>query len=120
DLLIEDGLLRPTDCESGWLLRESTGDFEAVIAFKHGVLDQALLNIDASERPELQADFQRFCSEEAHWLDDYALFRALKAHLGGAHLLDWPDELLKRNPSAMVSAHRELADEIYESRFGQF
>src|SRR4030095_8956567 len=63
---------------------------------------------------------EQFCSEEAHWLDDYALFRALKARLGGAHLLDWPEELVQRNSSGMVSAPRELADEIYESRFGQF
>jgi len=120
DLLIEDGLLSPTDCESGWLLRESTVDFEAVIAFKHGLLDQAWLNFDASERPELQADFERFCFEEAHWLDDYALFRALKSHLGGAHLLDWPQDLLRRSPSAMARMRRDLADHINESRFGQF
>jgi len=120
DLLIDDGLLSPIDCESGWLLRESAVDFDAVIAFKHGLLDQAWLSFDAFERPELQADFERFCSEEAHWLDDYALFRALKSHLGGAHLLDWPQDLLRRTPSTMARMRRDLADHINESRFGQF
>jgi 4-alpha-glucanotransferase len=120
DLLIEEGLLRPKDCESGRHLEKSVVDFEAVIAFKHGLLDQAWLNFDSSASPELQADFERFCSEEAHWLDDYALFRALKAHLGGASLLDWPEDLRRRSPSAMTHARRDLADHINESRFGQF
>ena len=84
------------------------------------MLDQAWRNFDASARPELRADFERFCSEEAHWLDDYALFRALKARLRGADLLDWPEDLLRRNPSALARARRDLADEINESRFGQF
>ena len=120
DLLIEDGLLSPTDCESGRRLPKSAVDFDAVIAFKHRLLDQAWRNFDSSARPELRADFERFCSEEAHWLDDYALFRALKARLGGADLLDWPEDLLRRSPSAMARARRDLADEINESRFGQF
>jgi 4-alpha-glucanotransferase len=120
DWLIEDGLLSPSDCEEGRRLRKSEVDFDAVIAFKHRLLDQAWRNVDPSAHSPLWEDFERFCSKEAYWLDDYALFRALKGRLGGAHLLDWPEDLLKRNPSALASARRELADEIYASRFGQF
>jgi 4-alpha-glucanotransferase len=120
DLLIEDGLLSPTDCESGRRLPKSAVDFDAVIAFKHRLLDQAWRNSDSSARPELRADFERFCSEEARWLDDYALFRALKAPLGGASFLDWPDDLRRRSPSALARARRDLADQINENRFGQF
>jgi len=120
DLLIEDGLLSPTDCEAGRHLPKNAVDFDAVIAFKHRLRDQAWHNFDSSARPELRADFERFCSEEAHWLDDYALFRALKARLGGANLLDWPDDLRRRSPSAMARARRDLADRINESGFGQF
>ncbi len=120
DLLIEDGLLSPTDCEPGRYLPKSAVDFDTVIAFKHRLLDQAWHNFDSSARPELRADFERFCSEQAHWLDDYALFRALKLRLGGADLLDWPDDLRRRSPSAMARARCDLADRINESRIGQF
>ena len=120
DLLIEDGLLSPSDCEEGRGFSGSAVDFDAVIAFKHRLLDQAWRNFDSSARPEPRADFERFCSEEAHWLDDYALFRALKGRLGGAHILGWPEDLLKRSPSAMARARRDLADEINKGRFGQF
>ncbi len=120
DLLIEDGLLSPKDREAGLRLPKSAVDFDAVIFFKHRLLNQAWRNFDASARPKLKADFERFCSEAAHWLDDYALFRALKARLGGTDFLDWPEDLIRRNPSALVRARRDLADEINESRFGQF
>ena len=120
DLLIEDGLLFPSDCEAGRRLPKRAVDFDAVIAFKHRLLDQAWRNFDSTAHSQLWKEFGRFCSEEAHWLDDYALFRALKARLGGAYLLDWPEELLKRNPSALASARRDLADQINANRFGQF
>jgi len=120
DLLIEDGLLSPSDCESGRRLPKSMVDFDAVIAFKHRMLDQAWRNFDSSARPELKADFERFCSEEAHWLDDYALFRAFKARLGGAHFLDWPQELVRRDSSALARARYNLAEEIEKGLFGQF
>jgi 4-alpha-glucanotransferase len=120
DLLIEDGLIRPSDCEAGRRLPKNTVDFEAIIAFKHRLIEQAWRNFHSSARPLLRADFERFCSEEAHWLDDYALFRALKARLRGADFLDWPQELVRRNPSALARARDELANEINESRFGQF
>jgi 4-alpha-glucanotransferase len=120
DLLIEDGLLRRSECAQGRNLSRSAVDFEAVIAFKHRLLDQAWRNFDPATHRALWTEFERFCAVEAHWLDDYALFRALKSRLGGAHLLDWPEELRRRNPSALARARSELADEIYESRFGQF
>lgn len=120
DLLIEDGLLFPSDCESGRRFPKSAVDFDAVVAFKHRLLDRAWRHFVSSARPVLRADFDGFCSEEAHWLDDYSLFRALKGHLRGAHVLDWPEELLKRNPSAMARARHDLSDQINVSRFGQF
>jgi 4-alpha-glucanotransferase len=66
DLLIEDGLLSTRDCEPGRRLPKSAVDFDAVIAFKHRLLDQARRNFDSSARPELQAALKRFCSEEEH------------------------------------------------------
>ncbi len=120
DLLIEDGLLSPSDCEAGRRLPRSMVDFDAVIAFKHRLLDQAWCNFDSSARPQLRADFERFCSEQVHWLDDYALFRALKGRLQGADLRDWPEDLLRRSPSALARACHDLADKINESRFAQF
>jgi 4-alpha-glucanotransferase len=120
DLLIEEGLLTPRDCEEGHSFPKDAVDFEAVIAFKHRLLDRAWSKFSAAPNPGLQSDFERFCSEQAHWLDDYSLFRALKAHYEGADFLEWPKELVRRDPPALIRARRELADQTNQSRFAQF
>jgi 4-alpha-glucanotransferase len=120
DLLIEDGLLSIRDCQDGRNFSKTAVDFDAVIAFKHGLIERAWSNFSASTHPKLLSDFQRFCEEQAHWLDDYALFRALKTLYRGADFLDWPEELVKREPLAMARVRRDLVTKIDQSRLAQF
>ena len=69
---------------------------------------------------ELRVAFEQFCHDQAHWLEDYALFRALKARYNGAYYLEWPAELVKRVPEALAQARRDLASQIDQVRFAQF
>ena len=119
DWLIEQGLLRRSDCDISWC-PETRVDFDKVVSFKHGLLEIAWSNFSVARNPELRAAFEQFCHEQAHWLDDYALFRALKASHGGACYLDWPTEVVQRQPAALAKARRELANQIQEFRFAQF
>ena len=77
-------------------------------------------NFSAAASPELQAAFEQFCHDQAHWLEDYALFRVLKARHNGAYYLEWPAELVKRVPAALAQARRDLASQIDQVRFAQF
>jgi 4-alpha-glucanotransferase len=120
DLLVQDGLLGAGDCDEGHNLPKEVVDFEAVTAFKHRLLEQAWSNFSSSRLPALRADFDQFCSEQAHWLEDYALFRALKFHFKGADFLDWPQELVRRNPSALARVRRDLEQKVNQIRFAQF
>jgi 4-alpha-glucanotransferase len=119
DLLIEDGLLRPSDCQ-GHTLSATAVDYDAVIPFKHRLLQTAWTNFRAGKRPDLRPAYEQFCDEQAHWLDDYSQFRALKARHQGACYLDWPRELVRRDPAALVRVRRELARQINQIRFAQF
>jgi 4-alpha-glucanotransferase len=65
-------------------------------------------------------DYDQFCVEEAHWLDDYAFFRALKAVHGDVCYLEWPKELVRREPMALAQARRNLTELIEQVRFAQF
>jgi 4-alpha-glucanotransferase len=116
--LISDGLLRAGDCPSHFAAE--VVDYNAVIPFKHAVLEKAWAYFKAGERKDLQPAYDEYCAKEAHWLEDYALFRALKARYHGAYYLEWPVELVKRNPNALSEARRELASEIDQVRFAQF
>ena len=117
--LIDDGLLSPKDCADSSFSTAAV-DYAAVIPFKRRLLEIAWRNFVAGNRADLRDPFGEFCGSEAHWLDDYALFRALKIKLGGASYLEWPADLVRREPAALSSARREVADYCDGIRFAQF
>ncbi len=118
DGLISDGLLRAKDLDSHF--SSDTVDYDSVIPFKHGLFEKAWNYFKAGERKDLQPAYDEYCAKEAHWLEDYALFRALKAKFKDAYYLEWPPELVQRRPHALDDARRELAGEIDQVRFAQF
>ncbi len=99
DGLIEDGLLRTSDCE-GKSFSAASVDYDLVIPFKNRLLETAWNKFSAGARPDLRSDFDQFCHDQAHWLEDYALFRALKAKYKGAYYLEWPAELVRAYPGS--------------------
>jgi 4-alpha-glucanotransferase len=109
DWLIEDGLLRATDCE-GCSFSPTTVDFDAVKRFKYALLATAWRNFSTGARSDLRPDFEHFGHDHAHWLDDYALFRALKARYDGTTYLEWPEDLIRRMPAALDEARRGPSD----------
>jgi len=119
DWLIEDSLLSAGDFAAP-LSSPSAVDYNTVIPFKHGLLEKAWDNFNKTGRAELRAAFEQFCHKQAHWLDDYALFRALKIQHNNAYYLEWPAELVRREPAALAQARRDLANQIDQVCFAQF
>ena len=117
-LLVQDGLLRAHDCE-GYTFPAAYIDYDVVIPFKHRLLDMAFANYKAGARPDLKTDFEHFRKEHTYWLEDYALFRALKAKLGGVHYLEWPAELVCAT-SRDGAGRRELSVQVEKVCFAQF
>jgi 4-alpha-glucanotransferase len=118
DWLIEDGLLQAGECEN---IPVSTAiDYDVVIRVKHRLFDTAWTNFSSSAHPELRRAFEQFCHEQVQWLEDYALFRALKARYKGTYYLEWPAELVHRTPAALAQARSDLARLIDQFRFEQF
>ncbi|HUO05612.1 MAG TPA: 4-alpha-glucanotransferase [Candidatus Binataceae bacterium] len=66
------------------------------------------------------AQFDAFVSANRYWLDDYALFRALKERYGWTPWATWPAEIARREPKAMESACRELCTQIETYCYWQF
>ena len=69
---------------------------------------------------EDQKAFKAFIKKEADWLEDYALFTALKKKFGGASWLTWDDDIRHRKASAIDKAKKELADDIDFVYFKQY
>jgi 4-alpha-glucanotransferase len=83
--LIEDELLAASDCEHPSF---SVGavDYDAIIPFKHRIFEKAWNRFRTGTRADLRPDYERFCHDQDCWLQDYALFRALKAKFGNGAL----------------------------------
>ena len=118
ELLIEDGLL-PADWRSRRVFSLAI-DYDMVIPFKRELLETAWTNFKHGGRRDLQVAFDEFRHAEAHWLDDYGLFRALKFKHNGAYYLKWPAELVQRIPAALGQARGEFAKPIEQVCFAQF
>src|SRR5262249_26490080 len=95
-------------------------EYEKVVPFKLRVLETALSRFRGGARPDLRPAFEQFSRDHAGWLEDYALFRALKARYNDASYLEWPEEVVRRAPAALVRARRELSDQVDLVRFAQF
>jgi 4-alpha-glucanotransferase len=119
DGLIDDELLRVADCV-GQAFSPTGVEYEKVAPFKVRMLKAAWRRFSAGARPDLRPAYESFCQAHELWLDDYALFRALKVRYDGAPYLDWPVELVQRHPAALAQARRELANQIELVRFAQF
>ena len=119
DRLAEEGLIGPRDVDGRHFPALSV-DYDSVIPYKRRLLETAWRSFRAGARPDLKAAFEEFCHRHAGWLEDYALFRALKERFGGAHYLTWPRELVERRPAALSAARRETAAEVDQVRLAQF
>jgi 4-alpha-glucanotransferase len=118
EFLIQEGLLRADDCQGTF--SSVAVDYDVVIPFKHRLLELASTRFRAGVRKDLRPEYEQFCRQRAKWLDDYALFRALKIKYHGAHYLEWPSELSQRVPSALAKARQDLEEEIDKIRLAQF
>ena len=113
-----EGLLDLPDCPGHFA--PGAVDYDSVIPFKERLLETAWNRFRRVGRGELQREYEEFCWREASWLEDYALFRALKGKYEGAYYIEWPADLVQRHPSALAQAARELRDEVDRIRFAQF
>jgi 4-alpha-glucanotransferase len=108
--LIEDELLAASDCEHPSF---SVGavDYDAIIPFKHRIFEKAWNRFRTGTRADLRPDYERFCHDQDCWLQDYALFRALKAKFGNGALNSgfWECPLLRMNlnPASAVASRCE-------------
>src|SRR5258705_5084697 len=102
--LVTEGLLAQSDLQ----VAESTSldrvDFERVHKLKEDLLRQAYDRYTKTTDTNLRSAFETFAQRQAHWLDDYALFRALKDAHGGVPWNDWELSLVRRTPIAPGTA----------------
>ena len=124
DALVEDGLLTPADLSGGEApggRAEGGTDYDRARTFKDKALREAYAGFCGPGGKGLADAFEAFRKAEAWWLDDYALFAALKDRFGQKPWFDWPDPgVAARDKKALESLRAELRTEIAFHAFCQF
>lgn len=97
----------------GFLTEEELPAAQPVGPIDYGALYTRCPQVLAKAAARLLAvptpDYEAFCAEQSFWLEDYALFMAIKAEQGQAGLADWPDDLRTRRPETLAAARQRLA-----------
>jgi 4-alpha-glucanotransferase len=95
-------------------------DFGQAHQTKDQLLRQAYERYTKTTDTALRSAFETFAQQQAHWLEDYALFRALKDANGGVAWNEWEPSLVRRSPAALARAGEQLRDEVEAQMFYQF
>ncbi|MEP7291832.1 MAG: 4-alpha-glucanotransferase, partial [Chloroflexota bacterium] len=114
DMLVEDGWLAATDLSDAPVFPDSYVDFGMVIPYHNNLLDLAFANFGERATDNQIEAFSAWCADNAYWLDDYALFMALKEEHEGRPWVEWSAEEALRDA---LTRHEER---INQYRFRQW
>jgi 4-alpha-glucanotransferase len=120
ECLLEENLLAPVDLEDAPVGREDRVDYGAVIPWKSAALRASYARYERVASATLRAEFAAFCTAQAGWLDEFALFMALKDKHDSVAWTRWGAPYARRDPEALAEAREALAGEIAFHRYTQF
>ena len=119
DRLVAAGLLMPEDVADVPSFPEESVDFGWVIQSKTTLLDRSFARFKALGSAAHHA-FAQFCHDQAAWLDDYALFAALKEHYDLRPWHEWDEPIAHRAPDALAQWRQDLAERIEAQQYFQW
>ena len=114
--LMKAGLLSAAECEPLRTPESSPIDYQSLYQTRFELLKKAYQRSDIHTDPGYQA----FCREQAGWLEDYALFMAVKAEYGEGTWHQWEPGIRFRDSEAVLAYRRRLAEEIDYYKYLQY
>jgi 4-alpha-glucanotransferase len=116
ELMVYDGFLSEEDLEPIPSFPQGRVDYHKVIAYKEKLFHVAYERF----KKEKKNGCEQFYSENAHWIEDFVLFIALKAHFKEKVWSDWPQGIRDRQPEALQSLRNQLHERIKMEKFLQY
>lgn len=118
--LRKDAWLSIAELDTSTEFNNEKVDFGKLIKHKIPLLKKAFERFETSVESIDKVKFQDFCLRNEKWLNDFALFMALKSHFGGVAWVNWDSDIRLRKENALTQYTNELKDEINFHKFIQY
>lgn len=118
--LLDQGLLNHSDLTDRPQLPIEEVNYGTVIEWKHKVFHRAYKIFISNNEITLHNQFHEFKQKQCDWLDDYALFMAIKDQQGDAAWIEWPEPLRFRDSKSLSAFKNANQEEINYHAFLQF
>jgi 4-alpha-glucanotransferase len=119
DVLVEQDLLLASELRGASRFDEGTLDYPNVIAHRQALWPRVFERF-ARSPTSLRNRFEGFCTAQAGWLDDYALFMAIKARHQHLAWTMWEADIARREPAAVARWSAQCEQEIQLHKLTQF
>ncbi len=119
EVLVEEGLLKPTDLESILAFPQDRVDYETVKQFKKHILKTSFTVFQKIKKGQREP-FEIFCEDNRAWLDVYAMFMSLREAHGFRAWNTWEPGIRKRQPKVLEVWERKLQNEILFHKYQQY
>lgn len=118
DLMIQNGLLEKSDVEDTPDFPNNQTDYYKAVIYKKKLFYRAYERF--KEDTSNTSEYEKFCLENSHWLEDFGLFIALKDHFHGQVWSEWPWEMRDRQSESLHMVKEQHHDRINMEKFLQF
>ena len=118
--LVEMGLLDQRELDNAPDFPRQMVDFGAIYSWKMPLLRRVAEQFDARASAEIKAEFGQFVADNADWLEDFALFMALKDAHNGSPWIQWDMPLRSRQKGALAEARKAQAAALHNHRLNQW
>ena len=119
--LIEQGYLTKAECDAcDFGNNEEYVDYEKIYFSRFNILRKAFERAFGEKHLGEDASYKKFVKENAEWLEDYALYMAVKNGFGGVCWTEWEDDIRTRKPEALKKYRKKYAEDVEFFRFQQY
>lgn len=119
-MLLDSDLLTRSDLADRPSFPAVKVDYGPVIEWKLTLLDRAYAHFKEGASAAIKKAYKKFCEQNAEWLEDFALFMAIKESQGGVSWDNWPKELRSRDPQALEAFAKSNEESIEKHKVRQF
>jgi 4-alpha-glucanotransferase len=107
--LLQEGLLVEKEVNAAPPFPDGFVDFKNVLPYKKNLFQAVCSRFRERKR---NPEYEAFLKQNAQWLDDFALFEALKSHFNGRVWVDWPEAVRDREPGTLEALKRQFSNRI--------